>query len=96
MEEVTEVVSDDSSCEALIKQEREQKRERMKYEKNRLDSFDPRWLNLHHMDVSVVKHLAKAGFYHDNIISTECFSCGLKKHLLFWQKGPRPREFSSH
>ena len=35
----------------------------MKYEQNRLDSFDSWWLNYYHMDVSVAQRLAKAGFY---------------------------------
>ena len=61
----------------------------MKYEENRLDSFDSSWLVYYQLDVSVAERLAKAGFYKLSI-NTVCFSCGLCKRLSFWQEGHDP------
>ena len=98
-EEVTEVVSYNKIREAVIKQQREkhekrkreerEQRERMKSEWNRLDSFDPWWLGLCQLDVSVAQRLARAGFYHWGG-GTECFSCGLCKSSSFWKEGHDP------
>ena len=44
-EEVTEVVGDDSIV-ALIEREEREERERMKYERNRLDSFPSFWIKI--------------------------------------------------
>ena len=70
-------------------------RELMRFEKNRLDSFPSQWLNHHQLDVHVVKHLAKAGFYYKPIGGTQCFSCGWHKPLSFWQEGHDPEEVHS-
>ena len=90
---MTEVVSDDSFDAFLEQWEREQQeeRERMKSEQNRLDSFDPIWLGCFNLDISVAQRLAKAGFY-SLLRATECFSCGLSKHLSFWQEGHDPKK----
>ena len=84
-EEVTEVLSD-GSFGALMKQ----RREWMRYEQNRLDSFNSIWLDVYQLDVSVAQRLAKAGFYHLDLGYTECFSCELCKHSSFWWKGHDP------
>ena len=68
------------------RERREQELERMKYRQNRLDSFEPRWLDVYHLDVSVTQRLAKAGFYCDRYGSTVCFSCGLSKHVSLWRE----------
>ena len=83
-EEVTEIVSDDG-FEAWEKQQRE-KRERMKFEQNRMDSFPSWWLHRHHLDVSDARRLAKAGFYCTFGGITECFSCELCKTSSFWRQ----------
>ena len=70
-------------------------RELMRFEKNRLDSFPSQWLNHHQLDVHVVKHLAKAGFYYKPIGGTQCFSCGWHKPVSFWQEGHDPEEVHS-
>ena len=70
-------------------------REMMRFEKNRLDSFPSQWLNHHQLDVSVVKRLAKAGFYYKPIGGTQCFSCGWHKPASFWQEGHDPKEVHS-
>ena len=86
-EEVTRVISD----ETLRKHEKllRERNERMRYEKNRLDSFDSPWFKL---DLSIAQHLAKAGFYLGGAFTkhTVCFLCGLRKHLSFWQQGHDP------
>ena len=61
----------------------------MRYEQNRLDSFDSRWSHRHQLEVSVAQHLAKAGFLHWGDAIT-CFSCGLWKPSYFWRKGIDP------
>ena len=101
---MTEVVSP-NSFEVYLKQEREererreredrQRREReerewMKYEQNRLDSFPSWWLHRYKLDVSVAVRLAKAGFYRLWFGDTQCFSCGLRINLSFWQEGLDP------
>ena len=83
VEEVTEVICIDTNFEAYFKR---QERERMKYEQNRLDSFDSSWLVYYQLDVSIAQRLAKAGFYCWGVGNTECFSCGLCKDLSFWQQ----------
>ena len=91
-EEVTEIVSDDFDIEAWREREERQRRkqrERMKYEHNRLHSFDSWWLHKYKLDVSDAQCLAKAGFY-SRFGDTECFSCGLSKHVTFWKEGPDP------
>ena len=90
-EEVTEVVNP-NSFEAWMKQEREE-RERMKFERTRMESFPSWWLDIYHLDVSVVERLAEAGFYCTypwNLGNTECFSCRLSKHWSFWREGHDP------
>ena len=62
----------------------------MKYEQNRLESFDSYWFEFHYLDISVALRLAKAGFYSRNFGYTECFSCGLCKHWTFWLEGNDP------
>ena len=61
----------------------------VKYERNRLDSFDSSWFDYHYLDVSFTQDLAKAGFY-SFYGDTECFSCGLSKHWSFWWEGHDP------
>ena len=82
-EEVTWLVSD----ETLRKREKllRERNERMRYEKNRLDSFDSPWFKL---DLSVAQQLAKAGFYLGGTFTKHsvCFLCELRKHLSFWQQ----------
>ena len=91
-EEVTEVVSPNSFV-AWKKQHDRERRERMKFEENRLDSFGPLWLDKYHLDISDAHCLAKAGFYYDDDIlggDTKCFSCGLWKPSSFWLKQHDP------
>ena len=87
-EEVIEIVSDDS-IEVWIKQKERKERERMKYEWNRLDSFDSSWLDKYKLDVSVAQRLAKTGFYAWSG-NTKCFWCGLCKSSYFWEEGHDP------
>ena len=88
-EVMREVVSDDKILEAFFILDREE-RERLKYEQNRLDSFDSEWLRLHQFDVSVAQRLAEAGFYLTIGDYTKCFSCGLSKQVTFWVEGHDP------
>ena len=87
-EVVTRVISDATlrKHEMLLRE----RNEKMRYEKNRLDSFDSPWLKL---DLNVARHLAKAGFYLGGAFTkhTVCFLCGLRKHLSFWQQGYDPQ-----
>ena len=69
-------------------------KERMKFERNRLRSFDPWWLNNYHLDGSVAQRLAKAGFFCYGAYP-ECFSCGLRKDPEFWKDGCNPEIFHS-
>ena len=62
----------------------------MKYEQNRLDSFDSWWLDKYQLDISVAQRLAKAGFYYWGLGDTKCFSCGLSRFLTFWKEGHNP------
>ena len=86
---MTEVVSDDNWAEAFI-DGLERERERMKYEENRLDSFDSWRLEKYQLYVSVAQRLAKAGFYRWRLDYTKCFSCELRKLPSFWEKGHDP------
>ena len=90
LEEVTEVVSDDFHIEAWVKQQEREERERMRYEQNRLDSFELWWLDVYQLDVSVAQRLARAGFYYTFTVDTECFSCELSKDSSFWEEGHDP------
>ena len=63
---------------------------RMKYEQNRLDSFDSGWIDFYQLDFTVAQRLAKAGFYCWDLGHTECFSCGLSKNSTFWRKRHNP------
>ena len=89
VEEETAVVSLDISLCTLLKGIEQQEREPMKYEQNRLDSFDLSWIDYHHFDVSVAQRLARAGFYRRFDI-TECFSCRLLKPPDFWKEDHDP------
>ena len=80
-EEVTEVINSTNGADS--------RKEWMKFEKNRLDSF-PLWsLNHHRLDVSDAERFIRAGFY-CYAFGTECFSCGLRKHRSFWLEGHDP------
>ena len=83
---MTEVVGL-NSIEAYLKREHEH----MKFEQNRLDSFDSRWFDVY-QEANVPGRLARAGFYRTHGDYTECFSCGLSKHLSFWWMAHDPEK----
>ena len=90
-EEVTEEVTsaNNSFFETYIKPGR---RERMKYEYNRLQSLGSGWLFPHHLDINIAQRLVKSGFCGSwCTVYTECFSCELRKAWSFWlEEGPDP------
>ena len=97
VEEVTEVISDDSSFEAVVQEiinlqedhGQEQEQEQMNYEQNRRDSFSSWWLDNFELDDGIADRLTKAGFYCRGFI-TRCFSCELSESAYFWQDGHEP------
>ena len=96
-EEVTEVISDNSSFEAVVEEiinlqgdlHQEQVPEEMNYEQNRRDSFSSWWLDNFELDDGVAHRLTKAGFYCSGFV-TKCFSCELSESPYFWQDGHEP------
>ena len=96
-EEVTEVVGDNGSFEAMVQEiislqgdlDQEQESEQMKYEQNRRDSFSLWWLHCFELDDGVAQNLAEAGFY-CNGFATKCFSCDLTEPPFIWQDGHDP------
>ena len=64
-EEVTEFID--------VKEREKQIREKMRYERNRLNSFPVHWLYW----IGLRQRFAKAGFYYDSNDNIRCYSCGL-------------------
>ena len=88
-EEVTQVVSD-TNINDEWRARGKLRIKRMRYEKRRLDSFEPCWLDRHQLDVIASQRLSRNGFYRTVSGGTVCFSCGLWKHADFWQNGYNP------
>ena len=91
-EKVTEVINESSikrTWKKWITHEKKERKNRMKYEQNRLDSFNEFWLDHLQLNIRVAKRLEKAGFYR-TFSHTGCFSCGLRTSLSFWKEGYDP------